>query len=116
MNNLMKALISNFTAQAKSNKEMQLKGNNKTKLTSAQMQDSFILLSRAAPDPSPPAPSEEHRGNLSHRLKVTNRLFDLISGVSKLDHPMCNECAEVMVQKLDGRLIELRQEKVLQPI
>lgn len=77
--------------------------------SAAQMQESYILLSPIKSLPAPQSPDE--RGNLSHRLKVANRLFDVISGTSEIDHPMCQDCSEEMLIKLEKRLVELRNEK-----
>jgi hypothetical protein len=72
------------------------------------MHESYILLQKTIPPPA----QEEHRGNLSHRLKVANRLFDLINGISDLEHPMCQECSEELLEKLEKRLQDVRNEKV----
>ncbi|RKO93770.1 Atg6/Beclin, partial [Blyttiomyces helicus] len=48
---------------------------------------------------------------LSHRLKIAGRLFDLISGVSAVDHPLCADCADELIIKLEKRLSEVRKEK-----
>jgi Beclin-1 BH3 domain, Bcl-2-interacting len=92
-----------------SNQSKHKTANHLKELGSANIQDSFILLSQASPYSS--TQPDEHRGNLSHRLKVANRLFDLISGQSKVDHPMCQDCAEEMLVKLEKRLADLRKEK-----
>ncbi|KAJ3080288.1 autophagy protein 6, partial [Quaeritorhiza haematococci] len=56
-------------------------------------------------------PEEQQRGSLSHRLKIANRLFDLISGVSNVDHPLCQDCADELTIKLEKQLSEVRKEK-----
>ncbi|KAL2918710.1 Vacuolar protein sorting-associated protein atg6 [Polyrhizophydium stewartii] len=55
--------------------------------------------------------AEDHRGNLSHRLKVASKLFDMISGASTTDHPLCIECADELVMKLEKHLGEARSER-----
>ena len=54
---------------------------------------------------------EIHRGNLSHRLKVSSKLFDLVSGVSDVDHPLCHECADEMIVKLEKSVTSAKQER-----
>ena len=54
---------------------------------------------------------EQQKGSLSHRLKIAGKLFDLISGVSDVDHPLCQDCADELVMKLEKRLGELKKEK-----
>ncbi|KAK6165246.1 hypothetical protein SNE40_022207 [Patella caerulea] len=42
--------------------------------------------------------------NLSHRLKVTACLFDIMSGHSEVDHPLCEECTDSLLDQLDNQL------------
>lgn len=42
--------------------------------------------------------------NLSHRLKVTSQLFDVMSGQSDVDHPLCEECTDTLLDQLDQQL------------
>ncbi|XP_050418102.1 beclin-1 [Patella vulgata] len=42
--------------------------------------------------------------NLSHRLKVTACLFDIMSGQSEVDHPLCEECTDSLLDQLDNQL------------
>ncbi|CAB1337849.1 unnamed protein product [Coregonus sp. 'balchen'] len=42
--------------------------------------------------------------NLSRRLKVTSDLFDIMSGQSDVDHPLCEECTETLLDHLDTQL------------
>ncbi|CAH3174322.1 unnamed protein product [Porites lobata] len=42
--------------------------------------------------------------NLSHRLKVTTLLFDIMSGQSEVDHPLCEECTDTLLDQLDEQL------------
>ncbi|KAJ3173404.1 hypothetical protein HK101_011034, partial [Irineochytrium annulatum] len=89
--------------------------------------DSFVVLSRPAtttittttanpaPAPSalrePPLEQRTGQGSLSHRLKVASRLFDLISGVSEVEHPLCVDCADDLQVRLEKRLHEVRRER-----
>eukprot|EP00112_Aurelia_sp_Birch-Aquarium-sp1_P011283 Seg2372.3 transcript_id=Seg2372.3/GoldUCD/mRNA.D3Y31 product=Beclin-1 protein_id=Seg2372.3/GoldUCD/D3Y31 len=42
--------------------------------------------------------------NLSHKLKVSARLFDIMSGQSEVDHPLCEECTDSLLNQLDQQL------------
>ncbi|MCJ8738097.1 hypothetical protein PDJAM_G00031520 [Pangasius djambal] len=42
--------------------------------------------------------------NLSRRLKVTSDLFDIMSGQSDVDHPLCEECTDTLLDHLDTQL------------
>ncbi|ESO97066.1 hypothetical protein LOTGIDRAFT_226844 [Lottia gigantea] len=42
--------------------------------------------------------------NLSQRLKVTAILFDIMSGQSEVDHPLCEECTDTLLDHLDNQL------------
>ncbi|XP_070570328.1 beclin-1-like [Ptychodera flava] len=42
--------------------------------------------------------------NLSHRVKVTSHLFDIMSGESDIDHPLCEECTDTLLDQLDEKL------------
>eukprot|EP00795_Rhopilema_esculentum_P013698 gene13698-4608_t len=42
--------------------------------------------------------------NLSHKLKVSARLFDIMSGQSEVDHPLCEDCTDALLSMLDEQL------------
>lgn len=42
--------------------------------------------------------------SLSHRLKVTSQLFDMLSDNSTVDHPLCEECTDTLLQSLEQQL------------
>ncbi|TPX32813.1 hypothetical protein SmJEL517_g04138 [Synchytrium microbalum] len=91
--------------------------------TGVPVQDSFVMLSRSQVNATPSASasssnlplqqqdSSQQRGNLSHRLKTAGKLFDLISGVSQVDHPLCQDCADELTIMLEKRLSEVRKER-----
>jgi len=41
---------------------------------------------------------------LSHRIKVTSQLFDMLSDNSSVDHPLCEECTDTLLQSLEQQL------------
>ncbi|XP_057317020.1 beclin-1-like [Hydractinia symbiolongicarpus] len=42
--------------------------------------------------------------NLSHRLKVSTQLFDIMSGNADIDHPLCEDCTDNLLDQLDDQL------------
>ncbi|TPX71204.1 hypothetical protein SpCBS45565_g01271 [Spizellomyces sp. 'palustris'] len=87
---------------------------------SIPIQESFVMLSKSQVSPLLVAPQrgskggtaeEQQRGSLSHRLKTAGKMFDLISHVSQVDHPLCQDCADELIIKLEKRLSEVRKEK-----
>jgi len=42
--------------------------------------------------------------NLSHKIKVASKLFDIMSGQSEVDHPLCEECTDSLLNQLDEQL------------
>ncbi|XP_072047384.1 beclin-1-like [Amphiura filiformis] len=42
--------------------------------------------------------------NLSHQVKVASNLFDVMSGHSDIDHPLCEECTDSLLNQLDQQL------------
>ncbi|OBZ70554.1 Beclin-1 [Grifola frondosa] len=53
------------------------------------------------PNPSP----------LSHHLRSTLRLFNLLSSRTDLDHPLCSECSHILLQSLTRQLEETKKER-----
>jgi len=41
---------------------------------------------------------------MSHRLKVTSELFDMLSDNSQVDHPLCEECTDALLQSMEQQL------------
>lgn len=41
---------------------------------------------------------------LSHQLRVTAELFNILSGQSDVDHPLCEECTDTLLDNLDLQL------------
>ncbi|SAL96178.1 hypothetical protein [Absidia glauca] len=55
---------------------------------------------------------EHYRNNsLSHRLKVATLLFDVMSSKSNVDHPMCQECTDMMLEGLERQLDDVGRER-----
>jgi beclin len=57
-------------------------------------------------DAQPPDPSP-----LSHHLRSTQRLLNLLSERTDIDHPLCAECTHTLLSTLERRLEEARRER-----
>ncbi|KAJ3158484.1 autophagy protein 6 [Geranomyces michiganensis] len=82
------------------------------------IQDSFVMLSksqvsvlqnqsmgvRGGDEP-------QNRGSISHRLKTAAKLFELLSESTDVDHPLCEDCADELMMRLEKRVHESRKEK-----
>ena len=47
---------------------------------------------------------------MSQRLKVRASLFDMLSDNSSVDHPLCEECTDTMLQSLEQQLDQAEQD------
>jgi beclin 1 len=56
--------------------------------------------------PEPPNPSP-----LSHHLRSTQRLFNLLSTRTDIDHPLCAECTQILLTSLQRQLDETKKER-----
>ncbi|KJA27881.1 hypothetical protein HYPSUDRAFT_130414 [Hypholoma sublateritium FD-334 SS-4] len=57
---------------------------------------------------------EEDHANpspLSHHLRSTSRLFNLLSTRTDIDHPLCAECTQVLLTNLQRQLDETKKER-----
>ncbi|CAL1706493.1 unnamed protein product [Somion occarium] len=61
-----------------------------------------------------PASQEEIQPNpspLSHHLRSTTRLFNLLSSRTEVDHPLCSECTHILLTNLSRQLEEIKKER-----
>lgn len=47
----------------------------------------------------------------SERLKVANRLFEIMSSKSSVDHPMCQECVDLFIELLREQMNDVSTER-----
>ncbi|XP_065109473.1 beclin-1 [Paramisgurnus dabryanus] len=66
------------------------------RLMSTESTNSFTLIGEASDGGT--------MENLSRRLKVTSDLFDIMSGQADVDHPLCEECTDTLLDHLDTQL------------
>ncbi len=57
------------------------------------------------------ARDDDQKQSLSHQVEVKNRLFEIISSRSDIDHPICVECTELLVEGLEKRLASSSRER-----
>jgi len=53
----------------------------------------------------------DSKTTLSHQVKVSAKLFDVLSSRSDIDHPICMECTELLVDGLSKRLANVTRER-----
>lgn len=58
------------------------------------------------PEPDPPNPTP-----ISHHLRSTLRLFNLLSTRTDIDHPLCAECTQILLSSLQRQLDETKKER-----
>lgn len=85
--------------------------------------ESFVVLTQSQiqksptkPSPSVPPESNTVRGTGGNgsdieRRKVSAKLFDAISGRSDIDYPMCTECADILLEIMSGKHVEVKRER-----
>ncbi|KAF9478809.1 beclin 1 protein [Pholiota conissans] len=78
-----------------------------TKARSNQIQDNPVdrpnagILEEDHANPSP----------LSHHLRSTTRLFNILSARTEIDHPLCAECTQILLTTLQRKLDETKKER-----
>lgn len=54
---------------------------------------------------------DNHPSPLSHHLRSTARLFNLLSTRTDIDHPLCAECTQILLNTLQRQLDETKRER-----
>jgi len=57
------------------------------------------------------AKPNEQENLLSHKMETASRLFEVLSSRSDIDHPICVECTELLIDGLEKRLSSATKEK-----
>ncbi|KAG2186728.1 hypothetical protein INT44_002954, partial [Umbelopsis vinacea] len=91
--------------------------NLRSKDTMVGPSESFVMLSSS--QIAPPVVSqvstlksdEARNSSMSRRLKVANKLFDIMSAKSDIDHPMCQECTDILLESLRRQLEDVSRER-----
>lgn len=50
-------------------------------------------------------------GPLSHKMETATRLFEILSSRSDVDHPICVECTEILIDGMEQRLASATKER-----
>ncbi|KAL4073906.1 APG6-domain-containing protein [Scleroderma citrinum] len=58
-----------------------------------------------------PEPEQLIPTPISHHLRSTMRLFNLLSSRTDIDHPLCAECAQILLSSLQRQLDETKKER-----
>lgn len=61
---------------------------------------------RGGMEPDTPNPTP-----ISHHLRSTLRLFNLLSTRTDIDHPLCDECTQILLSSLQRQLDETKKER-----
>ncbi|KAL4251477.1 beclin family protein [Abortiporus biennis] len=56
-------------------------------------------------------PTQPNPSPLSHHLRSTLRLFNLLSSRTELDHPLCAECTHILLSTLTRQVEETKKER-----
>jgi beclin 1 len=91
---------------------------------------SFIYLTESQmehpqPPPAEPAPTrsklrrtstskiqgDEHNGDKADEMERVNRLFEILSARSDVDHPICVDCADMLVDGFQKKLDDVSKER-----
>ncbi|KAJ8514401.1 hypothetical protein ONZ45_g8066 [Pleurotus djamor] len=59
----------------------------------------------------PPEPEHPTLAPLTHHLRSTLRLFNLLSSRTDIDHPLCDECTQIILTSLQKQLEETKKER-----
>lgn len=57
-------------------------------------------------------PSTSHcdQQDLNYKLQVTSRLFDILTDESGIKHPLCEDCADFLMDQMDNKLEKIEDE------
>ncbi|KAI9496090.1 autophagy protein Apg6-domain-containing protein [Zychaea mexicana] len=80
-----------------------------------QQQHLQHVRSPSSSSTSAAAAADDNNGSrnnsLSHRLRVASRLFNVMSSRSSVDHPMCQECTDMLLESLEKQLEDVGLER-----
>ncbi|KXT15024.1 hypothetical protein AC579_7759 [Pseudocercospora musae] len=73
---------------------------------------SYIMLSESQPSQkSAPVNVADGQTTLSQEMETTMRLFEILSARSDIDHPVCSECTELLLEGLQKRQASVSRER-----
>lgn len=65
----------------------------------------------SSPVPTQTEPDQPNPTPISHHLRSTMRLFNLLTTRTDIDHPLCAECTQILLSSLQRQLDETRKER-----
>ncbi|KAJ7725864.1 autophagy protein Apg6-domain-containing protein [Mycena maculata] len=72
---------------------------------------SRTAAAKASQLPKQEEPTQPNPSPLSHHLRSTVRLFNLLSARTEIDHPLCAECTQILLVSLQRQLDETKRER-----
>jgi beclin 1 len=70
----------------------------------------FLIIGESGPSAGKQRSGPLDHRDLSYRLQVTSRLFDVLSDQSEIKHPLCEECADFIIDQMDAKLRHTEEE------
>lgn len=81
------------------------------KKTSPSNQKNFQAKNAPLPTHQQSEPDHSNPTPISHHLRSTMRLFNVLSTRSDIDHPLCAECTQILLSSLQRQLDETKKER-----
>lgn len=108
---LQDSVIRNIPPQTQIQSHVPTKsGSGVSKVSSTRASTKSQAQPFPTPPPEPQAP-ETQPTPISHHLRSTIRLFNLLSTRTDIDHPLCAECTQILLSSLQRNLDELKKER-----
>lgn len=82
------------------------KGATENSPRNVVMNNAALATALPSPEVEQPNPSP-----ISHHLRSTTRLFNLLSSRTDIDHPLCAECTQILLSSLQRQLDETKKER-----
>ncbi|KAK4521818.1 uncharacterized protein ATC70_004355 [Mucor velutinosus] len=98
------SLIPSNTNSTLSTKRSSHNTFNSSDIATLQATNPIMTTSNSATGETPPS-------GWSERLKVANRLFEIMSSKSSVDHPMCQECVDLFIELLREQMNDVSTER-----
>ena len=73
--------------------------------------DSFVVLTESQVQPTPSGSQHEKNDSLSHHLEVSQKIYNLLSNHTEVDHPLCTDCAELLQEAMTKQLEQVKKER-----
>lgn len=54
---------------------------------------------------------EHHPGSISTRLRILHRIFEILSNNNEIDHPLCQDCANLLIENYKLKFDQSQREK-----